>query len=274
MQNNTKSGLLFIFIGIIIGLIGTLIFGLYQFIDPVETFSGFYRYIGLGIFNGVGGLFSLVGAILFFVGRKEFGPRHHQFVIYALICVVVGIVASVVVSIFSSFFIASSPQTGYFSSGLSFIIFLPTIIGSVTSGLAYIFALYELEDDTGRNLLYIAFIVSIIISLVIAFFSMGTVQDLINTASQTEDTPDLSMISSLTSSITQFSVLGAISSLLWAIAVYLPYKRIKNGELAPQSVDETDTSSIPERICPNCGKAIPNDASICPYCGKSFQDYT
>lgn len=27
----------------------------------------------------------------------------------------------------------------------------------------------------------------------------------------------------------------------------------------------------PDRICPNCGRAIPIDASICPYCAKRFE---
>jgi hypothetical protein len=28
--------------------------------------------------------------------------------------------------------------------------------------------------------------------------------------------------------------------------------------------------SLPDRICPNCGRGIPFDANICPYCGKKF----
>ena len=27
----------------------------------------------------------------------------------------------------------------------------------------------------------------------------------------------------------------------------------------------------PERRCPNCGRAIPNDAKACPYCAKKFE---
>jgi len=27
----------------------------------------------------------------------------------------------------------------------------------------------------------------------------------------------------------------------------------------------------PGRVCPNCGRPIPNDAQVCPYCGKDFR---
>ncbi len=29
-------------------------------------------------------------------------------------------------------------------------------------------------------------------------------------------------------------------------------------------------SSHPDRMCPNCGRAIPMDVQVCPYCGKKF----
>ncbi|MFH1101904.1 MAG: hypothetical protein V1726_07715 [Methanobacteriota archaeon] len=31
--------------------------------------------------------------------------------------------------------------------------------------------------------------------------------------------------------------------------------------------------SMPDRICPNCGRAIPTDAVVCPYCSKRFDTY-
>jgi len=29
----------------------------------------------------------------------------------------------------------------------------------------------------------------------------------------------------------------------------------------------------PDRICPDCGRAIPFNAKVCPYCGKKFEEY-
>lgn len=31
--------------------------------------------------------------------------------------------------------------------------------------------------------------------------------------------------------------------------------------------------AAPDRICPNCGRAIPFDALLCPYCGKKFESF-
>ena len=150
MQNYTKQGLLLILIGMIIGIIGALLFGLYQFFVPIENVDDFLRFIGLGIIGGIGGLLSLIGGILFFIGRKEFGERHQQFVIYALLCVVIGIIASIAISIISPILMMSNVEKGDFSGYLIIVIILPTIIGTVTSCLAYLFALYELENNNGR----------------------------------------------------------------------------------------------------------------------------
>lgn len=274
MQNYTKQGLLLILIGMIIGIIGALLFGLYQFFVPIENVDDFLRFIGLGIIGGIGGLLSLIGGILFFIGRKEFGERHQQFVIYALLCVVIGIIASIAISIISPILMMSNVEKGDFSGYLIIVIILPTIIGTVTSGLAYLFALYELENNNGRKILYIAFIVSILISVIIIFSITGVVEEMIIETTKTNTPEDFSAIASYISSITQFSVYGVISSFLWFIAVYIPYKRIKNGELVPKSVKAIDKkSSMPDRVCPHCNKAIPNDAKVCPYCGKKFENY-
>jgi len=29
----------------------------------------------------------------------------------------------------------------------------------------------------------------------------------------------------------------------------------------------------PDRICPDCARAIPFNAKVCPYCGKKFEEY-
>jgi len=31
--------------------------------------------------------------------------------------------------------------------------------------------------------------------------------------------------------------------------------------------------TLPDRMCPNCGRSIPMDAKICPYCSKKFETY-
>jgi len=110
--------------------------------------------------------------------------------------------------------------------------------------------------------------------VIIAFSSLSAIEEIIDVADEITSPEDISMLSSSMSTLTQYSIFAAIISLLWAIAVYIPYKRINDGELVPKSVDIFEkSSSIPERMCPNCNKGIPTDANICPYCGKQFENY-
>lgn len=274
MESYTKNGLLLILIGLIINMIAIFIFGVYQFFEPVENIYDFSRFIVLGIIGGIGGVLSFVGGILFLIGRKEFGKKHQQFVIYAIICIVIGLVISMPISIASTFILRMFAENGGFSGFSSVVLITPSIISAITGGLAYIFALYELEDDTGRKILYFAFVISIIISVIIAFSSLSAIEEIIDVADEITSPEDISMLSSSMSTLTQYSIFAAIISLLWAIAVYIPYKRINDGELVPKSVDIFEkSSSIPERMCPNCNKGIPTDANICPYCGKQFENY-
>lgn len=274
MESYTKNGLLLILIGLIINMIAIFIFGVYQFFEPVENIYDFSRFIVLGIIGGIGGVLSFVGGILFLIGKKEFGKKHQQFVIYAIICIVIGLVISIPISIASTFILRMFAENGGFSGFSSAVMITPSIISAITGGLAYIFALYELEDDTGRKILYFAFVISILISVIIAFSSLSAIEEIIDVADEITSPEDISMLSSSMLTLTQYSIFAAIISLLWAIAVYIPYKRINDGELVPKSVDIFEkSSSVPERMCPNCNKGIPTDANICPYCGKQFENY-
>lgn len=65
-----------------------------------------------------------------------------------------------------------------------------------------------------------------------------------------------------------------IPGILFKLIFYIPYRRIKEGELIPhilQSFTFPYASNIPGRICPNCGCKIPNDSYLWPYCGKDFR---
>ena len=260
MENYTKNGLLFIIIGTIISIIGLLLLGLYQFLVPAEPVKVILGYAGFGMIGSVGGILSFVGAILFFIGRKEFGERHQQFVIYALVSILIGIVLTILFSIIGSFFYPA----------LIFTIPLLTIMSAVSGGLGYVFGLYELENDIGKKVLYIAFIVSIVISFVIGFLNAGEIGSIID--DRTSETA-LSSFSYL-SNISIYSTIGVISSFFWLIALYIPYKRISTGELIPNTIQLFDSKGpVSQRHCPNCGRVIPEDAKICPYCGKHFGTY-
>lgn len=267
MTNYTKNGLILILIGMIIGIISNVLFYMFQYLMSNEDISSFFGLIGFGIIGGIGGIIVFIGAILFLIGRKEFNEKHQRFVIYAVILVVMNIIVITVLAVIGIFINIAAGGTDFSSS-----IVLPTLTGAILGGLVYIFALYELEDEKGRYLLYISYIVSIIIAVVIVFYTMGELSDYLNEVISTENQPtNFSSTMAFTSRLSNISVLSVISNILWAIAVYIPYKRIKDGDLVPQSKKVYDeASSVIDRICPNCIRVIPNDANICPYCGKRF----
>ena len=156
----------------------------------------------------------------------------------------------------------------------SYVMIITTIFGAIIGGLVYILALYELENEKGRYLLYLAYIFSIITAIIIILYTMGELSGYINEIIQTEDPQtNFSSITNLYSGISNVSIISIIGNILWVIAVYIPYKRIKDGELIPKSLDKSyKVKSKPNRICPTCKKEIPNDANYCPYCEKKF-DY-
>jgi len=277
MENYTKNGLIFLIIGMIISMISTGLLGVYQFLTPDESVSNLFSMIGFGIIGGIGGLLILVGGVLFLIGRKEFGERHQKFVLYAVIIFIVGIIISSVVGGIGTFITISQSMVNGSETDISWVgysILTSTIIGSITGSLAYVFALYELEDKNGKRILYLAFIVSIIITIIIGFFSIGAIEAMIADISSGGSSTDFTSSFTYTSQITQYSALGIISNILWLITLYIPYNRIKKGELVPQKTTVLGTTiPSPERVCPNCQKEIPNDARICPYCGKNFENY-
>lgn len=277
MENYTKNGLFLVLIGMIISMIGTLLSGIYYTVISVDDVSGFLSSIGLSAIGGIGGIISFIGGILFLVGRKEFGKRHQKFVMYALIILVVGIVITIVVSIAGTFLAISGSFVEGVDvdlSGIAPTVFITIITGTVIGGLVQFFALYELENDLGRRVLYITFIVSILVAVFIGYFTMDALTELLQAGSAETSYTDFTTSYSYSASIARYASFGIISNILWLIAIYIPYKRIISGDLVPQPLESRDKpDSIPERVCPNCNQSIPNDANHCPYCGKSFENY-
>jgi tetrahydromethanopterin S-methyltransferase subunit D len=135
------------------------------------------------------------------------------------------------------FYVSRSFSNGadLYSSSIGSIIFISSIIGAILGGLTYIFALYELENKIGRYILYAAFAISIMISGIIGFFFMDAINEAYRNISSDSFSSNFTSFNLLTSNISGYSVLGIISNIFWLIAIYIPYKRIKDGELIPHS---------------------------------------
>jgi len=53
-------------------------------------------------------------------------------------------------------------------------------------------------------------------------------------------------------------LLGLIGIIIWLV-------------IRPPIGGHPNQQSGPGRMCPSCGRSIPNDATVCPYCGKDFR---
>jgi len=270
MDCKTGKGLLFLIIGLIFATIYNLLTSVTSFLTDDATASMAISF--LGILSFIGGILVLIGLIIFLLGRKEFGQKHQDNVTKAIIIffvnfiVVIIVVSAIVYMVVSA---VSTSSTENIANPLSYVFIIITVISAILGGLMYYFALVELEDERGKNILYAAIVTSIAISIITSFYVAGILGDFFGSIST--DPNSYSSIG-FTQDVGRIGILGIISSFLYLYALYIPYNRIKNGELVPV-VTPTGQSSIPRRICPNCNKNIPDDANICPYCGKQFEIY-
>ena len=301
MKEYTKTGLLLLMISEIIAVIAAIfVYSFWLSFNPEnitsENFTSFFMAIIPGaVIGGIGGLLGLIGAILMLAGRKEFGEKHRKFIYYAILVFVISIVVSVIlvgISMFATF--ASVGQTSFPSESPSDIVdffrnsnfmtitAIAAPIAAALGGLIWIFGLYQLENKNGKIVLYAAYIIMIVTAIAVAISSKLIFENMINSAAFEELINTSSYSSSayiqLYSSFPWIgttaivSLIGnTISNVLLIIALYIPYKRIISGELIPISTSTKPAES--DRICPNCGKAIPFDANICPYCSKKFETY-
>jgi hypothetical protein len=270
MQNNTKNGLLCIIIGMILSIISSIIL----------FFSE--GTLDIGIFSG---LITLIGLIFMAIGRKEFGEKHRKFIVYAFIIFIINIIIVVifVIIIVAALFSSLESSSSISSVDLSPVknVFLMAPILAITGGIFNILLVHELEDHKGKNLLYLAFIVTLIISFYITVEGMriadewageseGVIEDLDDEPFYYPSLSRMSAEEKIEEITTEFqqklskiSAVGIFGQILYLIAFFIPYNRIKSGELVP---------ALPGHLkrCMNCGRVGPSDSVVCAYCGKQF----
>jgi MFS family permease len=273
MKSKTQNGLLLLIIGLLIYLIIGLITSISNFfIDDYETFS-ILGGVVLVIFSFIAAILILAGAIFFLIGRREFGEKHQKNVIYALIIFVINIFFTTILTSALVFIGFSSMLS---SSGNNFIpfsiaILIISFVSAILVGVMYYFALIELEDEKGKLILYAGIISSIIISIITSVYYYGYMNEIFRRFSSSSGAPSFSGIEN----IGGIGILSIIPGILFIFALFIPYNRIIEGKLIPQDLTAYTPaygSSVPGRLCPECGRGIPMDALLCPYCGKDF-DY-
>jgi MFS family permease len=275
MNGNTQKGLCFLIIGFIITMIYSVLNSISSFFTQdimISIIIGFF-----GIVSFIGSILILIGAILFLVGRKEFGEKHQNNIkkavivfciniitVIALIAVISFITYSALITTTSSSIMTSNAEN--ITSPLIIITVLISFITAVLGSLMYYFGLIELENEIGKKILFAGIISSITISLVTSLIIAGMLGEIFDLGLAGGNTSSLSF----NQNVGRIGILGIIPTLLFLYAMYIPYNRIKNGELIPKILS-IGQSPVPSRICPNCGRPIPFDANNCPYCGKNFE---
>jgi hypothetical protein len=255
MTNYTKYGLLLFIISIVLGIVSIL-----------------FLLITKSQFNlSFGGLIALIAIILIGVGRKEFGERHRKFVIIGIILFIVQIVVGFIL-VLMTIMVAVSSRDISLIKNIFWIIPLITII----SGITYVFFLNELENKTGRYILFAAVALTIIISIYISIEGYAITEEWgnklnarFNEGSNFTDfssTIGEDLVQELMQKISYISAFVIIGNILFIFAFYIPYQRITSGELKP---------ALPSHLkrCMSCGRPVPSDSVVCPYCGKQFESF-
>jgi len=271
MNSNTQKGLYFVIIGSLITMIFSIITSISNLFTKDAATSMIISMVGIVSLIGV--ILILIGAILFLMGRKEFGEKHQKnitnaVIIFVIEIVIVSILAiSIAITTFSAITkTLSTNSTATLAAPPSFIVIAISIISAVLGGLIYYFALIELENKTGKTILYVGIITSIAISIVTSFYLADLLGELFGSISTGSSGYSLFPFNQ---NIGIIGLLGIIPNMLYLFSFYIPYKRIKDGELVPVA-SSIGPGSFSDRICPNCGRSIPFDANSCPYCGKDF----
>ena len=223
----------------------------------------------IGFVSFIGLIIVLIGAIIFLIGRKEFGEKHQKNVMNAVILFIISFVLIIIFSIGIALMAFSAITTGEtFGTYTTFYSILLIMISAILGALIYYFALIDLENETGKNFLFAGIISSIAISIITSFYYANMLGDIFGTISK--GSSDYSSFAFNQNIYGVIGLLGIIPSLLYIYSLYIPYKRIKEGELVP-IVSSNVKGPYSVSICPDCGKHIPFDSKICPYCGKRFE---
>ncbi len=209
MIDRTKTGVALLAVGAVLGWI------------PV---------IGL-----LGGLLSLVGAILVILGRDAFGGNHSRNVGIAIALFVIGFLGGLVLA---GGFLTSVTQALNFppaqaepSIVSAFNTFLVSLVVlSVVTGPASVFFFWELLSVPGKVVILVSYLAGILIALWVYLVITAQVAAAFSAAFAVTP-PDAAPLVALDAQINGLRLLDAIPSLLSAGAAGIAWSRIEYGEI-------------------------------------------
>ncbi len=219
--NRTKTGVLILLIGSLIGWIP--------------------------IIGALGGLLTLIGAILVILGRKAFGNIHRRNVVISIVLFFVGlviIIVGAVLAIVTAFSGLSSSMTeAELTAALQSAfrnVLLIAAVGALVSGLASVFFTYALQKREGQIVLWAAYaatigieVAVILVALPVLDAAAATIAHQIVTSGFINSVEISNAVSGATSGL---ELLNVIPGLLYAAANYLAWSRISRGEIPPATM--------------------------------------
>ena len=182
----------------------------------------------------IGALLSFIGAILVILGRKAFGARHSRDVVVAVVVYILSFVALIVVSVVFTIAtlgsIVSTTPTAADLEGAVNTLLIGSVVVAVIAGIAQILFTYEIQDSTGRYLLFAGFGASVALEIAIYFIVAPLMAAAISEA-LAGGTFNSAPLLELESQSNTYALLAVVGNLLWAAAYYMVWSRISRGEI-------------------------------------------
>jgi len=208
MINRTRTGLLLLAIGLILGPI------------PYISF--------------IGGLLEFIGAILVILGRDAFGYTHARNTIISLLLYIIGFIALIIsVTGFASSIVtialSSGNRTGAVTNAINAYL-VALIISTAIIGLGTVLFTYALQQETGRLLLWIGYALNMIVSTLTLIIISSQIKSIV-AETFASGTYNPAPIQSLQGQTQLLGLFGLIPALSFAIAYGMALSRINRGEL-------------------------------------------
>jgi hypothetical protein len=106
--------------------------------------------------------------------------------------------------------------------------------GGLAILLGEILLVFKLENEQGRNLLYLTLVVGIITAIVTTILISSALSELMDTLEATPTEDHEEELSKFQNTTNVFSLIAVVNTMLLLVAYYIPYDRIQKGELVPQ----------------------------------------
>ena len=297
----TLKGLKHINWGIILYIVATLLLLLVALVTVITVIS----IIGtsdptpdLGPLLGLaalacGGLLIYVIAIVLWLlgiygmnkGKDEFGSEHSanvsRAVILIVLFVVLAVISMVVTAVLAISLISPTVTPAEIIDSLRLTVLVGGIFGIITTallGLAIVYLIISLCDEKYKRILWAAFAVDMIVTVVGTAISIGVIY------SDLSAITDINELTNISSAGDLAQGMSFIAFILFLLAYRHAYNRVRTGELQPAPMPQPQMGYMPPppgpyyqagpppaaptpNVCPMCNSPVVPGETFCANCG-------